>query len=83
MPRETRTDGGLEKTPPNTSPKTTALQVAVREVKGVARTLNFALSELDNKDIGSKHPVGMWFTLLNKSYVAMLDLTDAHHTNDN
>ena len=35
-------------------------EMAVREVKGVARTVRVALSELYNKDISSKHPVLPW-----------------------
>ena len=34
--------------------------MAVREVKGVARSVRVALSELYNKDISSKHPVLPW-----------------------
>ena len=35
-------------------------EVAVREVKGVARSMKFALGELYHKDIGSKHPILPW-----------------------
>ena len=35
-------------------------EMAVREVKGVARSVRVALSELYKKDISSKHPVLPW-----------------------
>ena len=35
-------------------------EMAVREVKGVARSVRVALSELHEKDISSKHPVLPW-----------------------
>ena len=34
--------------------------MAVREIKGVARSVRVALSELYKKDISSKHPVLLW-----------------------
>ena len=53
--------------------------VAVREIKGVARTLKFALRTLA---WSTRCCLGVWRTPLDKSHVAKLDLTDKHSIKD-
>ena len=60
MPRETGMTVINDDTTECESQDNGLAEMAVREVKGVARTVRVALSELYKKDISSKHPALPW-----------------------